>query len=79
MFLRNIGFSDRLAILDSHVLRFMKLRGIADSKPSQIATLEGYEEGESRFLDYARLSRWPLAVLDQAVWVVMRVSARRPA
>jgi N-glycosylase/DNA lyase len=77
MVLRNIGFCDRLAILDSHLMRFMRLRGIGDPGPLRVSTLEGYEKAEHSFLNYARRSGWPPAVLDQAVWLVMRVSARR--
>jgi len=75
MILRNIRFCDELAILDSHLMRFMRLRGLTDPEPTRISTLEGYEAVERKFLDYARRSGWPAAVLDQAVWVVMRVHA----
>jgi N-glycosylase/DNA lyase len=79
MVLRNIGFCDQLAILDSHLMRFMKLRGLADSRPGCMSTVDGYEAIERRFLDYAARSGWPPAVLDQAIWIVMRVCSRRPA
>jgi N-glycosylase/DNA lyase len=76
MILRNIHFCDELAILDSHLMCFMRLRGIADLEPNRISTLAGYEAAERRFLNYARRTGWAPAVLDQAIWVVMRVYAR---
>ena len=76
MILRNIGFSDELAILDSHLLRFIGLRGIADVPANNRLTLPVYEMIEAKFLGYARSVGWPTAILDQAIWVVMRVYAK---
>jgi N-glycosylase/DNA lyase len=72
MILRNISFCDTLAVLDAHVIRFMNLRRIGERLP-RVSTLHDYERAESTLLDYARTCGWPMAVLDQAVWVVMRV------
>ena len=73
MILRNIGFCDHIAILDSHLMRFMHLRGLSDHAPRHVASLKRYEEVEARFLDYVERSGWPTPVLDQAIWIVMRV------
>jgi len=73
MILRNIRFCYDVAVLDSHLLRFMKLRGICHTEPHQISTLAGYEEAERRFLSFADRTLWPITVLDQAIWLVMRV------
>jgi len=78
MILRNIGFCDDLAVLDSHLMRFMRLRGLVNGQAVRVSTLNGYERVESRFLDCARKAGWPAAVFDIAVWIVMRVS-RKPA
>lgn len=76
MVLRNVGFSDELAILDSHLLRFMGMKGLLPGKASFVATLKGYEIAERKFLAYSSEMGWPTGILDQAVWIVMRVYLR---
>lgn len=73
MVLRNIGFTNELAILDSHLMKFLNMRG---SEVPPIVTLRGYEGAEKEFLTYSRDVGWPPGILDQAVWVVMRVYSR---
>ena len=76
MFLRNVGYSNELAILDSHVLRFMNFIGLIDEVEANIATIRRYEHTESKFLNYAYKIGWSAGLLDQAVWIVMRVYQR---
>lgn len=73
LFLRNIGFSDDLAVLDSHVLRFMRMAGLMEKNISAVPTLPAYEMHESKLLRYAELNGRSLGQLDLAIWVVMRV------
>jgi N-glycosylase/DNA lyase len=73
LFLRNIGWSADLAILDVHVLSYMRLRGLAEE--GEIPTsLKSYEQLEHRFRAYAGGRGEPLGRLDLAVWIAMRTA-----
>ena len=76
LFLRNIGFTAELAILDSHVLRFMGMHGLIENRVRSVPSLKVYEKHETNLLKYARWSGWSLGCLDQAIWIVMRVYLR---
>lgn len=76
MVLRNLGFSQELAILDSHLLRFMNMRGLRQASSPSVSTLKNYEKSEKDFLAYSSQTGWPAGILDQAIWVVMRVYQR---
>ena len=76
MVLRNIGFSDDLAIIDTHLLQFMNMRGLRKNSSSSVSTLKSYEKTEKDFLAYSCKTGWPTGILDQAIWVVMRVYQR---
>lgn len=52
-FLRNIGLGGDLAILDRHVLRYLKAEGVIESIPSSL-TLARYREIEKRMTAHAR-------------------------
>ena len=70
LFLRNISYCDNLAILDSHVLRFMDLV-LLDGNLK--LTKSRYLFFEELLYNYALLKGVSLAVLDIAIWIVMRV------
>ncbi|BAQ34153.1 8-oxoguanine DNA glycosylase [Dehalococcoides sp. UCH007] len=76
LFLRNIGFTDRLAILDVHVLRYMFLVGIINVKTQAVSTLTKYQEIEGYLRSYANKLGTNLAYFDTAIWVTMRVFQR---
>jgi len=61
--LRNIGFSDRLAILDRHVLRNLARHGVVRSIPKSLTTRR-YLEIEARWRAFADAVGIPLAELD---------------
>jgi len=73
LFLRNIGFTEELAILDSHVLRFMSMAGLIRHPNAPRTYLPAYERYEASLRNYALSSGWSLGCLDLAIWVVMRV------
>ncbi|MFZ2147908.1 MAG: hypothetical protein WAV28_11870 [Sedimentisphaerales bacterium] len=73
LFLRNIGFTDELAVLDSHVLRFMRLLGLNREATKSISSLQTYESYETLLQYYARRTGYSLGCVDQAIWIVMRV------
>lgn len=76
LFLRNTGFTTDLAILDSHVLKFMSMQGLVEKRIRFVPSLNLYEKHEINLQQYARWFGWPLGCLDQAIWVVMRVYLR---
>lgn len=73
LFLRNINYADNLAILDSHVLRYMTLHDFIPKIPKTISKLPTYELIENILQRYARDIKVKLSYLDRAIWVVMRV------
>lgn len=79
LFLRNIGYTDDLAILDTHVLRYMFLMGILQIKTHVLSSLSRYQEAEERLCAYTKRLGVNLAYLDTAVWVTMRVFQRKLA
>ena len=73
LFLRNIGFTEELAILDTHLLRFMSFFGLRDQTTRAISSMQSYETHENHLRYYAKSTGYPLGCVDQAVWIVMRV------
>lgn len=78
MALRNIGFAHTFAVLDAHVLRYMRLTKWMRGLP-RTSVLSVYERVEARFLDYASWLGHDVDVVDKAVWVVMRVRNKERA
>jgi N-glycosylase/DNA lyase len=76
LFLRNIGFTEELAIFDTHLLRFMSLFGLFDQDIRPISSLRNYENLENHLRDYAKSAGYSLGCVDQAIWIVMRVYLR---
>jgi N-glycosylase/DNA lyase len=79
LFLRNVGYAENLAILDVHVLRFMRYIGLLRAPEISVTTLRRYEVAEERLLAYSLGLGWPMATLDVAIWVVMRAAGRLPS
>lgn len=74
MFLRNIGKSYDLAILDTHVLRFMDMQALLPIEQARINTVKGYEIAESIAVDYAEGLGYPAGYLDWAIWATMKAA-----
>jgi len=73
LFLRNISYSNNLAILDSHVIRFMGMIRIIDNgRVVNISNKKIYTKLENTLLEYAQSKSKPLPILDFAIWIVMR-------
>ncbi len=72
MFLRNIGFSEH-AILDRHVLTFLRLRKLIARPICAISSINMYESIEQIIASYASHHALSLVQVDLAVWVAMRV------
>lgn len=76
LFLRNIGYSDNVAILDIHVLHYMFLLGILQVRTQVVSTIARYQEIEDRLRSYTNKLGANLAYLDTAIWITMRVFQR---
>jgi len=73
LFLRNIGFSDDLAILDTHILRYMFILKLNSQSIRNVPRINDYEMVERKLMHYAFQMNHKLANLDMAIWIVMRV------
>lgn len=76
MFLRNIRYCSSFAVLDTHVLDFMRMMKLIDLSRDLPLRERMYLEVESIFGEYARRKRATVATLDFAIWVVMRQAKR---
>lgn len=77
MFLRNVGMSYDLAILDRHVLDYMAAIGIYKGSKYSISTLSQYNVSEAALRDHSDSLDCPVGLLDWAIWIVMRI-AKQP-
>lgn len=77
LFLRNISYSRNLAILDSHVIKYMVLTSIIeDNEVPNISNKANYMKLERNLLNYAVSKEKSISTLDIAIWVVMRLVRR---
>ncbi len=74
MFLRNVGRSYDLAILDTHVLHFMDMHDLLSMTQARIGTVVGYERAECVAVDYAGTLGYPVGYLDWAIWATMKAA-----
>lgn len=74
MFLRNIGNSYDLAILDIHVLRFLDMQGFLSTERARIHTVRDYEATEQIVVNYAYSIGSPVGYLDLAIWATMKAA-----
>jgi N-glycosylase/DNA lyase len=77
MFLRNIGMSYDLAILDRHVLAYMDAIGLLRALPACSGNLARYSQYEERLRSHALTIACPVGIMDWAIWIVMRVARRQ--
>jgi N-glycosylase/DNA lyase len=66
-FLRNIGFGDRIAILDRHILRNLVHFDVIQEIPTSMSR-SGYMQIEQKMAEFAREIHIPLAHLDLLLW-----------
>ena len=66
-FLRNIGMGEKLAILDRHILRNLKLAGVIKDLPRSL-TKKQYLNIEKKMLTFAHKIDMPIAALDLVLW-----------
>lgn len=73
MFLRNLGVSYEMAILDRHILSYMSIAGLCDKPRPPIANYLFYRTYENLLKDHAASLGYTVGLFDWALWVVMRV------
>jgi N-glycosylase/DNA lyase len=66
-FLRNIGFSENIAILDRHILKNLVKLGVIEEIPASISRKK-YFEIEQKMKVFAKRAKIPLAHLDLILW-----------
>jgi len=76
LFLRNIGYTAQVAVLDAHVLTYMAWVGLTPSQIKAVRTIRQYELLEETFIKHSCYSGFPPDRFDLAVWVVVRVIKR---
>ncbi len=74
MFLRNIGVSHNLAILDTHVLRFLEIQNLLDLTPAVVRNMRAYEKTEQIIANYANSLGYSIGCLDWAIWATMQAA-----
>lgn len=72
LFLRNICYADNLAILDTHVLKYMYTLNLIDTPLKNVSNFKQYRKMELILQDYCLKTSYKLANLDIAIWIVMR-------
>jgi N-glycosylase/DNA lyase len=76
LFLRRVGYSAQLAVLDTHIIDYLRLARGIDPKPSALSRLPGYEQIEAEFQRVAAGFGHSVGCVDLAMWVTMRVAKR---
>jgi len=71
-FLRNIRFSDKLAIIDSHVVSFLEKFEEIPRANAKTITCKIYLELENRLLEICDKNELNLSIFDMAIWHYMR-------
>ena len=76
LFLRRVGYCAELAVLDTHILDYLRVARGIDPKPGALSRLSGYERIEVEFQRVAAEFGHPVGCVDLAMWVTMRVAKR---
>ena len=75
MFLRNVSNSLELAVIDSHVLKYMNVMNLVKKVPSTISKAQ-YLVKENKLAKYSEKFGYPVGCVDYAIWIVMRVACK---
>lgn len=76
LFLRRVGFSTDLAVIDTHILDYMRIRTGVPSSPATLSKIDCYEQIEARFRALAQRIGYDVGCVDLATWITMRVAKR---
>ena len=72
MFIRDTQKSEKLAIVDRHILDYMCMMDITSKKNVKICSAKTYLEFEDELKRYASFLGIQVGYLDWAIWVTMR-------
>lgn len=75
LFLRNIHYADNLAILDTHVITYMRLMGFKKELDKSL-NRQLYLLYENQLRNYSKKFNTSVAQLDLSIWIVMRIISR---
>ncbi len=75
MYLRNVSNSFELAVIDSHVLKYMSMMNLVKKIPSAISKAQ-YLVKENKLTKYSEKFGYPVGCVDYAIWIVMRVARK---
>lgn len=73
LFLRNIGYTNEIAVLDVHVLTYMNWVGLIEARTRRVSTVRTYERLEDAFIEHVYSLGYAPDRFDLAVWIVVRV------
>ena len=76
LFLRRIGYCSELAVLDTHVLDYLRMACGIEPKPGALSRLSSYEYVENEFRRVAKEFGYAVGCVDLAMWITMRVAKR---
>ena len=76
LFLRRVGYSVNLAVLDTHILDYLNVARGINPKRNTLGRLSTYEMIEEEFQRVADEFGYPIGCVDLAMWVTMRVAKR---
>ena len=71
-FLRNIGYSNRLAIVDTHILRFLINIGEIEKTEASAISSKKYYKIEAKLQEICRNYELNLSILDMTIWYCSR-------
>ena len=74
LFLRNIGYTESIAVLDVHVLSYMNWIGLTDTLLNSVSTMRKYETLEMSFIKHSYSVGYTPDLFDLAVWIVVKVA-----
>lgn len=74
MFLRNVGRSFDLAILDTHVLAFIQMQNLCAPTQLRTSNITQYEAVEQVVVRYAESRGQLTGHLDWAIWITMKAA-----
>lgn len=76
MFMRNVGITYDMAVIDRHVIKYMASIGMIPSPSISITSLRSYERFETELSRHAVEHGFSVGVFDWAIWIVMRAATQ---
>ena len=76
LFLRRVGFSSDLAVIDTHILDYIRIRTGESTSQTALSKIDHYEQIEAGFRTLAERFGYGVGCVDLATWITMRVAKR---